>query len=184
MVTATGGAAALVPAAVGDTAPVRLGRELDRLAVALGLHVAEGAGQVVEHDVELALLDALVQPGGAEDEPAQPVHQRAVRGPDELRPAVVDVLAERARGIGHLAVDGEVDEVLELGLAQAALHEAELAPGLLDALGEVALVEGEAKLTIFQDVVLTRVVVAAANLVHCGEPGVAGASACYARILL
>src|SRR3954447_10782683 len=127
MVTATGGAAALVPAAVGDTAPVRLGRELDRLAVALGLHVAEGAGQVVEHDVELALLDALVEPGGAEHEPAQPVHERAVRGPDELRPAVVDVLAERGRGVRDLAVDREVHEVLELELLEPAADEAELA---------------------------------------------------------
>ena len=32
----------------------------------------------VEGDVELALLDALVEPRGAEDEAAQPVHERAV----------------------------------------------------------------------------------------------------------
>ena len=100
---------------VRDPAPVRLGRELDRLAVALGLDVAEGVRGVVEDDVELALLDALVEPGGAEDEPAQPVHERAVGRADELRPAVVDVLAERRGRVLDLAVDGEVDEVLELG---------------------------------------------------------------------
>ena len=88
-------------ARVRHALPVRLGRELDRLLVALGLDVAEGVGGVVEDDVQLALLDALVEPGGAEDEPAQPVHERAVGGADQLRPAVVDVLAERAtRGPG------------------------------------------------------------------------------------
>ena len=79
---------------VGDPAPVGLGRELDRLVVALGLDVAEGVVALVEDDVELALLHALVQPGGAEDEPAQPVHERALGRADQLGPAVVDVLAE------------------------------------------------------------------------------------------
>jgi hypothetical protein len=54
---------------------------------------------LVEGDVELALLDALVEPRGAEHEPAQPVHERALGGADELGPAVVDVLAERGRRV-------------------------------------------------------------------------------------
>ena len=61
--------------------------------------------------------------------------------------------------------------------------EAELAGGLLDALGEVALVEREAELPVLEHVVLTGVVVAAANLIHSVRPGVAGASASYARFL-
>jgi hypothetical protein len=138
---------------------------------------------VVEHHVELALLHALVQPGGAEDEAPQPVHQAAVGGSDELGPAVVDVLAEAGRGIDHLAVDREVHEVLELGLLEALPDEAELARGLFDSFGEVALIEREAQLAVLEHVVLTGVVVAAANLVHRIKPGVAGASASYAWIL-
>src|SRR4051794_15247193 len=48
--------------------PRRLWRQLHRLAVAVGLDVAEGLGDGVELDVELAFLDALVQPGRAEHE--------------------------------------------------------------------------------------------------------------------
>ena len=87
----------LTAGVVGDPAPGGLGGQLDRLAVAVGLHVGEGVRLRVEGDVELALLDALVQPGGAEDEPPQPVHERAVGRADELGPAVVDVLAQRPR---------------------------------------------------------------------------------------
>ena len=93
------------------------------------------------------------------------MHERAVGRADQLGPAVVDVLAERGRRIVDLAVDGEVHEVLELGVVQAAADEAELARGLLAALGEVALVEGEAKLSVLEDEVLAGVVVAAACVV-------------------
>ena len=119
------------------------------------LHVAEGVRGVVEGDLELALLDALVEPCRAEDEPAQPVHQRPVGGPDELGPAVVHVLAERRRRVLDLAVDGEVDEVLELGRIEPPADEPELAGGLLDPLAEVGLVEGEAELAVLEDVVLS-----------------------------
>ena len=76
------------------------------------------------------------------------------------------VLAQRGRGVLDLAVDAEVHEVLELGAAEAAADEAELARGLLHALGEVALVEREAQLSVLQDVVLAGVVVSASNLIH------------------
>ena len=69
---------------------------------------------LVEVDVELALLDALVEPGAAEHEPPQPVHERALGRADQLGPAVVDVLAQGRGGVEDLAVDGEVDEVFEL----------------------------------------------------------------------
>src|SRR4051812_26192497 len=153
-------------ARVRDPAPVGLGRELDRLAVALRLDVAERTRRVVEDDVQLPLFDALVEPGGAEHEPPQPVHERAVGRADQLRPAVVDVLAERRGRILDLAVDGQVDEVLELGGIELAAHEAELARGLLDALGEVVLVEREAQLSVLEDVVLAGVVVASAVRFH------------------
>src|SRR4051794_2431707 len=147
-------------AAVRDPGPVGLGGELDRLAIALGLDVAEGVRDVVEEHVELALLDPLVQPGGAEDESPQPVHERALGGADELGPAVVDVLAEGGGGILDLAVDGQVDQILQLGGLEAGVEEAELAGRLLHALGEVTLVEGEPELSVLEDVVLAGVVVA------------------------
>ena len=154
---------------VGDPAPRGLGRQLDGLAVAVRLDVHEGAGLDVELDVELALLDALVEPGGAEDEAAQPVHERAVRRADQLGPAVVDVLAEAGGRLLDLAVDGERHEVLELGVVQAAGDEPQLVGGLLAALAEVALVEGEPEFAVFEDEVLSAVVVASACVVHGGH---------------
>jgi len=47
---------------------------------------------LVEHDLELALHDALVEPGAAEHEPADPVDEGPFGGPVELEPALVDVL--------------------------------------------------------------------------------------------
>src|SRR5205085_2086090 len=76
-------------------------------------------------------------------------------GADELGPAVVDVLAESGGGILDLAVDGEVHEVLQLRVLEAAADEAQLDGGLLAALGEVPLVEREAQLAVLEDEVLT-----------------------------
>src|SRR6185437_7401595 len=125
-----------VGALVGDPAPRGLGCQLDRLARARGvrLHVGEAAGLVVEGDAQLALLDALVEPGAAEHQAPEPVDQRALGRSDELRPAVVDVFAQRRGRVDDLAVDGQVDEVFELLRAEAAGHEAELQGGLLAAL--------------------------------------------------
>src|SRR5919197_1482613 len=127
---------------VRHPAPGGLGRQLDRLAVPVGLDVLEGLRLGLEGDVELALLDALVQPGRAEEEPAQPVHQQSVGRADQLGPAVVDVLVEADD-------DG-----------------AELQRRLFAALAEVALVEREAQLAVFEDEVLSGVVVAAACRIH------------------
>ena len=99
------------------------------------------------------------------------MHQRALGRADQLGPAVVDVLAERRGGVEDLAVDGEVDEVFELLLAEAPADEAELQRGLLAALGEVRLVEGEAQLSIFEDEVLARVVVSASRRFHVRSAG-------------
>ena len=91
------------------------------------------------------------------------MHERALGRADELGPAVVDVLAQRRGGVEDLAVDGQVDEVFELLLAEAAADEAELQRRLLAALGEVRLVEGEAELSVFEDEVLSGVVVSASR---------------------
>src|ERR1700712_2620307 len=101
-------------ASVGDAAPRRLLRELDELGAAVGLDVAEGLGALVEDDVELALLDALVEPGAAEDEAADPVDEAAVGGTDQVLPVLVDVFPEGGAGLGDLTADGEVEEVVDL----------------------------------------------------------------------
>ncbi len=155
-------------APVGDAAPGGLFGELDQILAAVRLDVAEGLGALVEDDVELPLLDALVEPGAAEDEPAQPVDEAAVGGADQLLPVLVDVLAESGAGLGDLAADGEVEEVVELLLAEALGDEAEFHCRLLDALPEVLLVEGKAQLAVLQNVVGARLVVTSAGrlLIH------------------
>src|SRR5205807_4301731 len=97
----------------------------------------------------------------AEHESAQPVDERAVGGADEVVPAVVDVVAERGDRFADFAVHGQVDEILQLVSAEAGVDEAQLDGGLLDALAEVLLIEGEAQLAVLEDVVLPRVVVSA-----------------------
>jgi hypothetical protein len=127
---------------------------------------------VVEDDLELALHHALVEPGAAEDEPAQPVHQRAVRRADQALPAGVHVLAEAGvRLLADLAVHRQVHQVLALLLGQLAGHELELYGSLLDALREVALVEREAELPVLEHVVGARLVVAASGgvRIHLGQ---------------
>ncbi len=153
---------------VGDAAPGGLFGELDQLLAAIRLHVAEGLGALIEDDVELALLDPLIEPGAAEDEAPQPVHEAAVGGPDQLLPVLVDVFAERRAGLCDLTADGEVEEIVELLLAESLGDEAEFDRGLLDPLSEVLLVEGEAELSVLEHVVGARLVVPSAGrlLIH------------------
>ena len=72
----------------------------------------------------------------------------------------------RLGGIDDLAIDGEVHEVFELLLAESPADEADLDRRLLAALGEVLFVEREAQLSVFEDEVLSGVVVSAARRVH------------------
>src|ERR1700750_3419828 len=104
----------MASAPVGDAAPARLLGELDQLGAAVGLDVAEGLGALVEDDVELTLLDPLGEPGAAEDEAADPVDEAAVGGTDQILPVLVDVFSERGAGLGDLAADREVEQIVEL----------------------------------------------------------------------
>ena len=154
-------------APVGETGPGGLARELDRLRVAIRLHVAEGVRVGVEDDVELTLLDPLVEPGAAEDEAPDPMHEAAVGGADELGPVRVDVLAQGRGGLADLAVHGQLEQVVELLVLEPLVDEVELHRGLFDALGEVLLVEGEAELAVLEDVVGARFVISSAScLLH------------------
>src|SRR3954454_15639261 len=76
------------------------------------------------------------------------------------------MLAQTRAGIGDLPVDRQVDQVLELGVAEPPADEPELDRGLLAALGEVAFVEGEAQLAVLEDEVVAGVVVAALACLH------------------
>ena len=89
--------------------------------------------------------------------------ETAVGGTDQVLPVFVDVLAQGGGGLGDLAADGEVEEVVQLLLAEALVDEAELDRGLLDPLPEVALVEGEAELAVLEHVVGARLVVPSAG---------------------
>ena len=109
-------------ALAGDAEAVVVADLLPRAAVP----AREGDDVVVAH-VQLAFLHALVEPRGPEDQTAQPVHERAVGGADELGPAIVHVLSEGGRGLLDLTVDGEVHEVLQLMLLERASDEPELA---------------------------------------------------------
>src|SRR5262249_14527979 len=133
--------------------------ELDQLRAAVRLDVAEGLGALVEDDVELTLLDPLVEPGAAEDEAAEPVDEAAVGGADQVLPVLVYVLAEPRAGLVDLAVDREVEKVVELVAGQALRDEPEFDRRLLDALPEVVLVEGEAELAVLEHVVGARLVI-------------------------
>ena len=85
----------------------------------------------------------------------------------ELVPVLVDVSAEGRTGLADLTVDGELEQVLQLVLVQALADEVELDRRLLDSLGEVALVEGEAELSVLEHVIGARLVISSAcGLVH------------------
>src|SRR6202030_4336234 len=99
---------------------------------------------------------------------------------------VVDVFAQRGGGVTDLSVDREVDEVFQLLLAEPSADEAELERRLLAALGEVVLVEREPEFAVFEDEVLSRVVISAARKVHieAGSRWGPGSSGSYVRLLL
>src|SRR5436305_2794241 len=150
-----------LPLYVCHPVPARLGRQAYRLVTTVGLNVQEAMGLIVEPDVEFALLDPLVEPSAAEDESAQPMHERALGGADQLGPAFVHVLTQRRRGFAHLTVDHQVDQILGLVGGDLVLDESHLARGLLAALAEIPLVEGEAKLSVFEHEIVARAVVPA-----------------------
>ena len=74
-------------------------------------------------------------------------------------------------GLGDLAVDREVHEVLALVVAERPVHETELGCGLLHALGEVTFVERESELAILEHIVRAGLVVASPRSVHGDSKG-------------
>src|SRR5262249_180055 len=116
----------------------------ERPRAAARVAVAELAVRVVERDLEQALLDAMVEPGAAEDEAAQPVHQRLAFDERDALPVPDDVAPEPAARLAHDAVRDELDEVGRLVLVQLVpLEQAEPHGRRSDALFEVLGVEAE-----------------------------------------
>jgi hypothetical protein len=95
------------------------------------------------------------------------VDEALVRGADEVVPVLVHMAAEWGAGLPDLAVDGQLEEVLQLVLVEALADEVQLDRRLLHTLGEVPLVEREAELPVLEDVVGPGLVVSSAcGLVH------------------
>jgi hypothetical protein len=94
------------------------------------------------------------------------VHERPLGRAVQLAPRVVDVVAQAGSGVLHVAVDGEVHQVLTLGVLELAVDKTQLHSGLFDPLGEVTLVERETKLPIFEDIVGARLIIAAPRAFH------------------
>ena len=103
--------------------------ELEQRPAAVRLAVAELGGLAVPVDLEKVLLHALVEPGAAEDELAEPVDERLVVDEGHALPVADEVLAQAALRVVDAAVGGQLDEIGGLGLLELArLDEPELAP--------------------------------------------------------
>ncbi len=119
---------------------------------------------LVEGDVQFAFLDPLVEPGAAEDEPAQPVDETLVAGSGQVLPVMGDVDAQFRARLLDLAGNGQMEQVIELGEGQAGSHETEPHCGLFDSLAEVPFVEREPEIAVLEHIVSARLVVSSAGL--------------------
>ena len=97
---------------------------------------------------QLALLDSLVQPRGAEDQAPQPVDERAVGGADELGQQSLTCSPRADAGSWTSPLTERLTRCLEFTVGQRAADEPELARGLLAALRRVAPVERGPKLAV------------------------------------
>ncbi len=119
--------------------PGRHRRELEQRAAAARVAVGELGAVVVPDDLEQALLDAVVEPGAAEDELAQPVDERLALDEGDTLPVANEVAAERAAGLVDAALRRQLDEVGRLVVVQLVrLEQPELDGGGGDPLLEVA----------------------------------------------
>jgi hypothetical protein len=109
---------------------------------------------ILERDLELAFYEPQVQPGAAEHQLAEPVHQAfAVQGED-IVDMLEQVLAERADGKLDDPARDQLHEVGALVVAeQPGFHKAKLHRSHLHSLSEIDAVEPVAETAEFQDVV-------------------------------
>src|SRR5439155_14515858 len=147
--------------AVLELVPARRRQQLEQRAAAVGIAVGEIRDLLVEANLELPVLDPVVEPGPAEHELLQPVHERLAVDEGDLVPVANEVPAERAAGLLDRVPLHELDQVGRLVVVElVASEEAELDGCRRDALLEVLGVEAEAVPEELDDVVVAGVVVA------------------------
>src|SRR5205814_436626 len=121
--------------AVLQLVPARSRQQLEQRTTAVRVVVLEVGVALVERDLELPLLHALVEPGAAEDELLQPVDQRLALDEGDLGPMANEVAAELAAGLLDRVPLGELDQVGRLVAVELVpLQQAELDGGCRDAL--------------------------------------------------
>src|SRR5215218_160376 len=104
--------------------PRRHGCQLEQGAVAARVAVGELAVAVVPVHLEQPFLDAMVEPGAAEDELAEPVDERLAPNERELLPVAHELPPQRASRLLDDPVRSELDEIGGLVLVEVvALHE-------------------------------------------------------------
>ena len=131
------------------------GRELEQGAIAAWVAVAELAFLLVPVHLEQALLDAVVEPGAAEDELAEPVDERLSLDERDALPVAHDVPAEVASRLLDPAVGRQLDEVVDLlRIELVAAYQPEPDRRRSDALLEVVGVEAEPIAQELDDVVV------------------------------
>src|SRR3954470_6402451 len=141
--------------------PRRSRRCLEQRTATARVAVGEVSLLLVPRDLEEAALDAVVEPGAAEDELAEPVDERLPLARRERFPVAHEVAPELgARRLDQAGGD-EFDEVAALVLVQLVVADhAEPHGRRGDALLEVARVEPEAVVLELDVVVVPRAVVA------------------------
>ena len=87
--------------------PARHRRELEQGAAAALLRVAEVAGPLVPRHFQQPLLDAVVEPGAAEDELLQPVDERLALDERDVLPVAHQVATEPRASLDDSPVDGK-----------------------------------------------------------------------------
>ena len=140
--------------------PGRHGRELEEGAAAVRVAVVEVARVLVPAHLEEVFLHSVIEPGTAEDELSEPVHERlAVHERDPL-PVADDVVPQQAPRLRDPALGSELDEIGGLLRVEVTgLDEAELHGGGADPLLEVNRVEAEPIAEELDDVLVARGVV-------------------------
>src|SRR3954470_15567267 len=104
--------------AVLQLVPRRHRSELEERPPAARIAVGELRAVLVPDDLEQAFLDAVVEPGAAEDQLAQPVDERLAVDERDPLPVADDVAAEQAARILDPPLGGELDEIGGLVLVQ------------------------------------------------------------------
>src|SRR5215210_1217516 len=140
-------------------------RELEQRASAERVAIGEVRLRIVPRDLQQPLLDALVEPGAAEDQLPQPVDEGLAAHERDVLPLPDEVLPEPAARLRDASVGGQLDEVARLVVVELVpCDQPELDAGRGDPLLEVGRVEAEPVAQELDLVVLPRPVVRLAHV--------------------